>query len=80
MATNLVIYFGTDTKKHGRDNYMRYVFNENILNVLKPLDLTYNIDPILDILTGDVKGKQSKDAIKTLFNDLYLKNMQKYTK
>jgi len=75
MQTNLIIYFGNDSKKHGRDNYMRYVFKENILEVLKPLDLTYDLDSILDVITGDVKGKESKEAVRNLFNAMYTQNM-----
>lgn len=71
MQTNLIIYFGNETKKHGRDNYMRYVFKENILEVLKPLDLTFDIDSILDLLTSDFSEKQSKQMIRNLFNSMF---------
>jgi primase-polymerase (primpol)-like protein len=44
------------------------MFNENILDVLKPLDLTIDMDNLMDMLTGDIKNDEAADFVQDLFD------------
>lgn len=51
---------------------MRYIFAGNIADVIAPMDLTYNFDEILEMLTGDLKGSNgSKSIIKNMFTHAF---------